>query len=158
MSTPAIRRLAWLGIAALAGCATSVPSDGYRANRPMAPQALGDQHVRPNARGVVAPRRISGSAPVYPVTSLLRGTTGEALIEFTITETGETGNFTVVEASSPSTRSPRCRPGASSRRARTGSRSPSALGSRWPTGSVDAGAGARAHVLRMLARRTRNPA
>jgi TonB family protein len=102
LSTPAVRSLACLAITALLGCASNVPSDGFRASEDMPPQALGDAHVQANARGVVAPRRISGSAPIYPVNSLMRGGTGEALIEFTVTETGETADFVVVRATSDS--------------------------------------------------------
>jgi TonB family protein len=102
MSTPATRLLACLAIGALVGCASNAPIDGYRAGTGMPPQALSDAHVQPNTRGVIAPRRIGGSAPIYPVNSLLRGGTGEAMIEFTITEAGETANFVVVNASSDS--------------------------------------------------------
>jgi TonB family protein len=102
MSTCATRLLACLATAALVGCASNASIDGYRAGTGMAPQALSDAHVQPNARGVIAPRRISGSAPIYPVNSLVRGGTGEALIEFTITEAGETADFVVVNASSDS--------------------------------------------------------
>ena len=102
MSTTAVRSLACLAITALLGCASNTPTDGFRASEDMPPQALGDAHVQPNARGVVAPRRISGSAPIYPVNSLMRGGTGEALIEFTVTETGETADFVVLRATSDS--------------------------------------------------------
>lgn len=102
MSFLASRLASCLGIAALAGCVSNPQIDGYRSSMPMAPQEVSDAHVKPNARGVSAPRRISGSAPIYPVNSLLRGRTGEALIEFTVTEAGETADFVVVRASSDS--------------------------------------------------------
>jgi TonB family protein len=44
----------------------------------------------------------SAAAHRSTVNSLLRGRTGEALIEFTVTEAGETADFVVVRASSDS--------------------------------------------------------
>ena len=102
MSILVSRLAGCLGIAALVGCASSPPVDGYRSSMAMAPQEVSDAHVKPNARGVSAPRRVSCNAPIYPVNSLLRGRTGDALIEFTVTESGETADFVVVRASSDS--------------------------------------------------------
>ena len=102
MSILATRLSGCLAIAAFVGCASSTPTAGHRASKAMPPQEVSDAHVKPNARGVSAPRRVSGNAPIYPVNSLLRGRTGDALIEFTVTEAGETADFVVVRASSDS--------------------------------------------------------
>jgi hypothetical protein len=65
MSILAFRLVSCMGIAALTGFVSNPPIDGYRSSMPMAPQEVSDAHVKPNARGVSAPRRISGSAPIY---------------------------------------------------------------------------------------------
>jgi protein TonB len=100
MLNHAVRLAAGLTVASLTGCATNSPADGPEASRGMAPQVVVDAHVLPDARGVLAPRRISGNAPNYPMDSLMRGGAGDAVIEFTVTEAGETADFVVVSASS----------------------------------------------------------
>ena len=49
----------------------------------------------------VAPRRISGTAAIYPFTAAMKNDCGSAQVEFTIGEDGKTRDIKVIKSSTP---------------------------------------------------------
>jgi protein TonB len=78
---------------ALSGCATPNSPGEQRAGAPMKTAQAEAPSV---GDGYSPPVLLSGNAPIYPLSRLLKGTGGEAVIEFTILEDGTTADFAVV--------------------------------------------------------------
>ena len=86
---------------ALCACAQLDPDQptATEANHQLAPVVA----VRSDACDTLCtpPRRISGRAPIYPISKLLKGAGGEALIAFTVDVDGTTKDFVVISATYP---------------------------------------------------------
>ncbi len=82
-------------MAGVSGCASQSPPSTYAANTPISPgQVVGSESDAYDT----PPRLISGRAPIYPVTHVLKAGGGQSTIEFTIAADGTTRDFLVVHS------------------------------------------------------------
>jgi TonB family protein len=87
------RYLATASMVALSACANPTSPGSIR---PGSPINTADSVAFPSAEYDAPPRLLSGNAPTYPISRLLKGVGGQATIAFTILEDGTTADFVVI--------------------------------------------------------------